>query len=361
VVGQRLDRFRVAGWHNGRLAWQVTGREAENALFERQAALYRRIWVEAATAVGAKVEHLGDEFLAIRRGGVETVVRLHLVMFDHPATIALALDKTVIHRLLAHGGLPVPEHRRLCEISRVEALAFMTQDEGSGVVKPANGTGGGAGVTCGVETADDLARAQMAAAIFDRDILIERAITGDEYRLLFIDGELLDVVRRCRPRVVGDGRSSVTALIAAENQRRLDAGESEVARLLRVDLDCALALRKGGWTARSVPPEGQVVVVKSTVGENARGDNATVHGVGGLADSIVQAAARAATFSRIRLAGVDLVTPDPTRPLEQAGGAILEVNGTPGLHYHYEVFNAEQATAVAVPLLERLLVEDAAR
>jgi hypothetical protein len=39
----------------------------------------------------------------------------------------------------------------------------------------------------------------------------------------------------------------------------------------------------------------------------------------------------------------------------------LEVNGTPGLHYHYEVFNAEQATAVAVPLLERLLVEDAAR
>jgi cyanophycin synthetase len=358
IVGQRLDRVRIAGWRNRRLAWQVTGRRAQDALFERQAGLYRRIWGEAATAVGADLEHLGHEFLAIRRGGVETVVRFHLVMFDHPATIALALDKALIHQLLTDAGLPVPAHRRLGEIEQTEALVFAAENEGGVVVKPANGTGGGTGVTCGVETVEDLARAEIAASIFDRDILIEQAMAGEEYRLLFLDGKLLGVVRRDRPKVVGDGQSTVAELMAAENQRRLDAGEEEVARLLRVDLDCALALRRRGWTAHSVPPKGQEVVVKGTVGENARKDNRTFHG---LAESIVESAARASALARIRFAGVDLVTPDATRPLEQAGGAILEVNGTPGLHYHYEVANAEDATAVAIPLLEQLLDEGAAR
>jgi cyanophycin synthetase len=358
VLGQRLDRFRAASWRHGRLAWQLSGRGEQDTLYRRQAALYRRIWGEAAAAAGAETEHLGNEFLAIRRDGAETVVRFHLVMMDHPSTIALALDKAVVHDLLARGGVPVPEQRHMGEVSTVDALAFIADSERGGVVKPANGTGGGAGVTCGVHSADDLTRARLAAQVFDSDVLVERAVDGDEYRLLFIEGELLDVVRRERPRVVGDGHSTVTELMAEENRRRLDAGESEVARLLRFDLDCALALGQDGLTARSVPPEGQPVVVKGTVGENARSENATVKGR--LADSVVKVAAQAAAISRIRLAGVDLVTPDPTQPLEQAGGAILEVNGTPGLHYHYEVADPEHATAVALPLLERLLARGSA-
>jgi cyanophycin synthetase len=358
VLGQRLDRFRAAGWRHGRLAWQLSGRGEQDTLYKRQAALYRRIWGEAAAAAGAEIEHLGNEFLAIRRDGAETVVRFHLVMMDHPSTIALALDKAVVHDLLARGGVPVPEQRHMGEVSTVDALAFMAEGERGGVVKPANGTGGGAGVTCAVHDADDLARARLAAQVFDGDVLVERAIDGQEYRLLFLDGELLDVVRRERPRVVGDGHSTVTELMAEENRRRLDAGQNEVARLLRFDLDCALALKQGGLSARSVPAEGQPVIVKSTVGENARSQNSTVHGH--LPDSVVEMAAQAAATCRIRLAGVDLVTPDQTRPLEQTAGAILEVNGTPGLHYHYEVADSEHATAVALPLLERLLTRSSA-
>lgn len=63
----------------------------------------------------------------------------------------------------------------------------------------------------------------------------------------------------------------------------------------------------------------------------------------------------AARASRLRLAGVDLVTPDRTRPLGEMSGAVLEVNGTPGLHYHYQVADLDQATPVAVPILDALL------
>jgi cyanophycin synthetase len=63
----------------------------------------------------------------------------------------------------------------------------------------------------------------------------------------------------------------------------------------------------------------------------------------------------------LRLAGVDLVAPDLTRPLAPGFGAIVEVNGTPGLHYHYHVADTERASRVALPVLEKLLSEGGAK
>ena len=57
----------------------------------------------------------------------------------------------------------------------------------------------------------------------------------------------------------------------------------------------------------------------------------------------------------VRLAGVDLITPDASLPLDAAGGVILEVNATPGLQYHYEVRDPVRATPVMAPILEALL------
>lgn len=318
----------------------------------RQTAWYRRMWEQTADAIGAEVEELSDGHLVIRRNGEETLVSGHRVMLDHPATIALALDKALVHRMLVARGVPVPEHVDLVSSDRAAGSDFIARAPGRCVVKPADGAGGG-GVTCSVESADDLERAWLAAAQLSSRVLVERAVAGDEYRLLFLDGRLLDVVRRAPPTVRGDGRSRVGDLIATENQHRLDdGGRSEVTRLLHVDLECELTLRGNGLSLRSVPDEGRKVAVKRAVSDNARSENVTVRD---LSEEIVAAAATAARHTRLRLAGVDLVTPDPTRPLGDANGAILEVNGTPGLHYHYQVADRDGATPVAVPILDALL------
>jgi cyanophycin synthetase len=350
-MAQRFDRLRLAGLRGGRRAWQVTGRPHEEVLFGRHARLYRRIWSAAAADVGADVEDLGNEFLLLRRGERSTVVRFHLVMLDHPANTALALDKAVVHRLLRDCGLPVPDYHLFDAHEWNLAEAVLNECRAALVLKPANGTGGGSGVTCGVRTMDDLARAWAAATAWDDKVIVEETVAGDEYRLLFLDGELLDVVRRRRPTLTGDGRSSVLDLLVGENRRRIDAGDQEVARLLHLDLDALLALRAGGYSVRGVPEQGAEVIAKGTVGENARADN---DGGWVLDPSVVAAAAAAKDAARLRLAGVDLVTPDPHLPLEAAGGAILEVNGTPGFHYHYEV-SGEATATVATTVLELLL------
>ena len=70
---------------------------------------------------------------------------------------------------------------------------------------------------------------------------------------------------------------------------------------------------------------------------------------------LVEACRRAAAAVGLRLAGVDVITPDASQPLESAGGVVAEVNGTPGIHHHYHVADTAKATPVAVPILERVL------
>jgi D-alanine-D-alanine ligase-like ATP-grasp enzyme len=350
VIAPEIDVVRTLGadrWLRRRLA----GGGDEVRLARSHEEAYRAIWEGAASAAGAEVRELGDGFLMISRERAETLVRRHLVMINDPATTALALDKSLVHRLLAAEGLPVPEYLEVDRHDRAGALAFLGRQRPC-VVKPAGGTSGGTGVTCGVESAEDLSRARLAAARWDRRLLIERQSSGEEYRLLFLDGQLIDAVRRGRPCVTGNGISTVLELIEAENRRRLDAGSRDVSRRIHVDLDCELAVRRSGLSLRSVPAQGQLVYVKSAVSENAATDNVTASD---LSPGLVSEAARAVELLRLSLAGIDLVTPDPKLALSEAHGTILEVNATPGFHYHYQVAGGDQATSVAIPILERLL------
>jgi D-alanine-D-alanine ligase-like ATP-grasp enzyme len=93
--------------------------------------------------------------------------------------------------------------------------------------------------------------------------------------------------------------------------------------------------------------------VKTVCNENRLEDNVTVTAEVG--DALVADARRAVDRSGLRLAGVDVLTPDPAMALADSGGVLLEVNGTPGLSHHYHVRDRERATRVAVPVLRALL------
>jgi cyanophycin synthetase len=83
-------------------------------------------------------------------------------------------------------------------------------------------------------------------------------------------------------------------------------------------------------------------------------DNESVRAI--VSQALIAQGARAAGTLGIRLAGVDVITPDPRVGLDESGGVINEVNTTPGLHFHYQVRNREAMVPVAVPIL-RLLLE----
>ena len=318
---------------------------------------YTRMWHEAAGAVGADVADLGGGFLAFRRGDALTRVWNNWVGLDDIVTARLAADKERAHRLLTAAGLPVPAHRRFPAGDLGPALDFLARCGGPCVVKPVSGAGG-SGTTSGVRTERQLRRARLRAARLHGDLLIERQVPGDVLRLLFLDGELLDVIRRRPPAVTGDGRSTILELIAAENERRFAAAAGERPWLLRADLDAVFTLEAAGLRLSSVPAAGERVAIKTAVSQNGPEDNESLAAAVG--DALVADAARAAAAVGVRLAGVDVITRDPGAALRRGGGAVLEVNATPGLHYHYEVRDRARAVPVAELILERLLAASTA-
>jgi cyanophycin synthetase len=286
---------------------------------------------------------------------MQTLVWYHTVMLDFGVTLQLSLDKVAGHHLLSEAGIPTA---RFFEIDAFDpgqgAELLESNPDRSFVVKPARSTSGGEGVTCGVRTLDEFERARIWAWRWDTRLLVEEQGRGQEYRFLFLDGRLIDILRRDPPQVTGDGSSTVADLIRHENQRRADSGGQAGLTVLTIDLDCFLALRRAGLSLRSVPLAGQTVAVKSAANQSGASQNHTVRPEEVSVELIADAAA-AARVMDLRFAGVDLMTPDPSRSLSATDGVVIEVNGTPGLHYHYLVSDPDGAIPVAVPLLEALL------
>ncbi|MEA2472931.1 MAG: hypothetical protein QOE06_846 [Thermoleophilaceae bacterium] len=320
---------------------------------EPRDAVYRAIWEDACRELGAEYEQLSEEFAEMRRDGARTRVRRQGTELDAEVTLELASHKGIVHRFLTEAGIPVPEHRAFGYRDLRAGLEFLERAGGACVVKPGSGSGGGWGLAGNVRTPDQLTRAVLNASRYSPEILIERQVEGDLHRILVLEGEVIDVVRRRSPTVEGDGRSTIAQLIAAENRRRLDARGHAGLWPLRVDHDCLFALEARGDGLGTVPPSGATVTVKHVTNENRLEDNETVRSP--IGDGLRDEARRAAGLVGLRLAGLDVIARDLGRPLADSGGVVLEVNGAPGLSHHYHVADTAQATRVAVPILNRLL------
>ena len=316
-----------------RSLWRRTRPSVRRAKAQR-AQFYREAWEDAAKRQGASVQRLTDDLLEIRRGDHRVRVFRNYTPLDDPITLRLAGDKVLVLRLLEEAGLPVTEHLSFRVRTLETAFDFLEHAEGPCVVKPAGGTGAGQGVTTGIVKRSQLVLAATSTGVLpNQPLLIEREVPGENYRLLFLDGILLDAVRRSAPAVIGNGTSSIRQLVRAANDARLERGFEHSQTVLEIDRDLRQTLARQRLKLDQVPALGKKVILKTAINSNTAAENESV--LSDVAPQIVEAGARAARLVGSRLAGVDIITPDLTVSLEDAGGVILEVNTTPGFHFHY--------------------------
>jgi D-alanine-D-alanine ligase-like ATP-grasp enzyme len=347
----RLDLLRTIGvGHSWRRLRE--DRRHRRALERRRARVTDEMWREAAVELDAEIRELAPSLLEFRLGEAWTRVRGQTTPFSDAVSAQVASDKPLAYRLLTEAGIPVPAHEVVDVAAHADPEALLARIGAPCIVKPAVGAGGD-GVTGEIRSAQQLRRALHRVWKMHDHALVEHQVEGDSYRLLLLDGEVLDVLRRHRPHVVGDGRSTVEELIFGEYARRIeDEGPAGIKPFI-VDLDCLFTLEHAGLSIESVLPAGASAVVKTATNYNAPEDTETVRGK--VPATLVEPARLAAAALGIRLAGVDIVARDLGGPLASSGGVVLEVNDVPGLTHHYNVADAAGATCVAVPILRALL------
>jgi D-alanine-D-alanine ligase-like ATP-grasp enzyme len=320
---------------------------------------YDDLWSGAARSRGAEIEPMGWGYHRLRRGDRWTMVRGPEVMLDDHLRLKVAGNKLLTNRLLAEWGLRVVRHRPY-DLTRIaQASGFLGELGGPAVVKPARGSGAGRGVTTGVASRVRLGAASRAAARVAWDIMIEEQVPGASFRLLVLGGRVVDAIRRDPPSVVGDGRTALRGLLDLETARRLEAPDVRALHPLTLDLEARFHLEDQGLAPGTVVGEGRAVRVKSVVNQNASPENHSVRE--DLHPSLVALAEGLVSWLGLELAGIDIITTDPSVPLEVSGGVVGEVNTTPGLHHHYLIAERDRVVPVAELLIDHLLCARPAR
>jgi cyanophycin synthetase len=217
------------------------------------------------------------------------------------------------------------------------------------VVKPCFGAGG-EGITVGVSTLAEFRRACYRAALAADPIIVEQMVPGRHWRVTLFDGQLVFACERLPASVMGDGQSSIEALVARRNHAITERNGFPGAYPIHIDEDTRAALRQQNLTAESVPAAGQRVVLKRICNAAVGGRTADI--TARLHQDYLDLARRAAAALGARLAGVDIIGPDATRPIANGSVFINEVNTTPDLLLnHFDVSGSGNAIATVGRLL----------
>lgn len=287
---------------------------------------YALLIAEEALRRGVRVEVTDAEWGEMRLsvGGRTVVTRESLSEFTTAVAMSRCDDKRVTRRIMERAGVRVARGA-VAGVGDLATASALMREVAAVVVKPARGEQG-KGITVGVKGDAALQRAVELAAQYCPEVLVEELVPGEDLRVVVIDREVVAAAVRRPAEVIGDGRSTVAALIRSTSRRRERAtgGESRIP----LDATTTEVVADAGYAMDDVPRLGERIQVRRTANLHTGG---TIEDVTArLHPDIAAAAVRAAEALDIPVTGIDFLVPDVSGP----DHVFIEANERPGLANH---------------------------
>ncbi|MFN4028101.1 MAG: cyanophycin synthetase [Flavobacterium sp.] len=200
------------------------------------------------------------------------------------------------------------------------------------VIKPLDGNHG-KGASINVVTWEDAVAGLEYAKKYSRRVIVEKFITGFDFRVLVIDNKLVAAAKREPAHVIGDGKQTIQQLIDETNRDpRRGYGHENVLTQIDVDRDTLDLLEKLNYTVDTVPKNGEIVYLKSTANLSTGGTSIDVTDM--MHPENIFLCERISRVIGLDICGIDIMAENLTQPLKENGGCILEVNAAPGFRMH---------------------------
>lgn len=244
--------------------------------------------------------------------------------------VEIACDKEDTKHLLEQAEVPVPKGDIIRSQTglkdAIERIGYPI------VLKPIDGNHG-RGITTDVRNWDDACEALDAAKEVSRSVIVEQYVQGDDYRLLVINHKLVAAAKRTPAHVIGNGKSTIKELIDNTNEdpRRGYGHEKILTQISINDMTLGL-LKEKDYTLETVIAEGEFLKLKDTANLSTGGTAEDVTDI--VHPFNVFMAERISRIIGLDICGIDIMTYDIDKPLNETGGVILEVNAGPGFRMH---------------------------
>ncbi|MEP0131405.1 MAG: cyanophycin synthetase [Eudoraea sp.] len=263
--------------------------------------------------------------------------------------VELACDKEDTKYLLEQAEVEVP---RGDIISREGSLEDACRYVGYPlVIKPIDGNHG-RGITVDINSYEDALEAFKVAKEVSRRVIVEKYITGEDYRLLVINNNFVAAAKRTPAHVVGNGKSTIEELVEEVNKDpRRGYGHEKVLTAITINDLTKTIITDAGYTVDSVLKEGERLILKDTANLSTGGTAEDLTDI--VHPANVSMAERISKIIDLDICGIDIMTSDISQPLSDTGGAVLEVNAGPGFRMHLAPTSGLPRN-VAAPVVDKL-------
>ncbi|MFH1254958.1 MAG: cyanophycin synthetase [bacterium] len=318
---------------------------------EAKKRLLSEILIEVAPRIGAQVIMEPEWKIAgliIFKNGKKCYFKYSSLDLNPQGSSEIAKDKDYANFFMSNLGFPTIPGKtffsdKWCKIihSRRNTQAALRYAKKIGfpvIVKPNSGSQG-----IGVFKANneqEFLRAIKFVFEWDRVALVQYPVSGNDYRIVVVDNQLISAYQRVPLNIVGDGKSPIRDLIKQKQQQYIECGRDTKLRIM--DLRISGKLKHQGLNRNSVLPKNERIFLLDNANLSSGGDSIDM--TDRVHPEFRDISINLAKEMGLRLCGVDLMIDGD---ISQNPGHywVLEINSSPGLD-HYAKSGKEQEKIV---------------
>ncbi len=309
------NRFKLYGNENMELSTQILMKES------------------IKKSVDVKVIDGFDNFIMLSKDDkTEYIKQATKTSIDNYVTVCAMENKVVTKKILDTRGIKVPKGSDFIDFD--SAFKYAENMQTGFVVKPKS-TNFGIGINIFKDNknidVEDIKKAIDIAFSHDDTIIIEEFISGDEYRFLVIGDEAVGVLNRVPANVCGDGKSTITELVAEKNKDSLRGkGYKTPLEKIVIDDNVKIFLNAQNKDENYVPNKDEIVYLRHNSNISTGGDSVDI--TDEVHERFKQIAVDATKAIGAKICGVDIIIEDYRN--EDSNYSIIELNFNPAIHIH---------------------------
>lgn len=244
--------------------------------------------------------------------------------------VDIACDKMLTKIFLKNQSIPVADGEK---VYNVIDLLKTAQSIGYPVVlKPQCGNKG-KNVFLNIKDEKELIKIYNKLSKKCEDIIIEKYIYGNDYRVCVVNNEVVAVSLRIPPKVLGDGKKSIRELIEDLNDDPLRGYDHEKPLTkIKIDNDMEELLLESGYKIDSVPKVNEEIILRRNANLSTGG--IAIDCTDEICEENKQFCIRTAKIIGLDICGIDITAPSIKESIRD-NGVVMEVNAAPGIRMHH--------------------------
>lgn len=286
--------------------------------------------IKEANKRGIPVTRIGDNSVfELGYGKYSKIIEATISSNTKAVAVDIACDKLLTKEILRNQCLPVTSGGL---VENVDDLCIKANEIGYPVVlKPRRGNQG-RGVFVNLKNENEVIEAyNLLSNNFD-DVMIEKNISGKDYRICIVDGKVIAVSERIPPYIIGDGVSTVKQLIDNINKDSTRGyGHEKPLTKIKIDEELKTYISKENYKLNSIIKKNQKLILRENANLSTGGKATDCTDI--ICSENIDICERAAKAVGLDICGVDLCCEDISKSAFK-DGAILEINAAPGIRMH---------------------------